>query len=135
MALEQVKPGDSIEDTQVVDESRTASHLGSGALQVYATPAMVTFVEHTCRKLVEPHLESGQTSVGVALSIQHLAPTPMGSTVSILAEVLDVDSSLVKFRAVVHDETEKIGEAEHTRAVIDVERFLRRVAAKTTSNT
>jgi predicted thioesterase len=135
MALEQVQSGDSIEDTQVVDESRIASHLGSGSLQVYATPAMVTFVEHTCRKLVEPHLEPGQTSVGVELSIQHLAPTPMGSTVSILAEVLEVDGSLVKFNAIVRDETEKIGEAEHTRAVIDVERFLRRVASKAAANT
>jgi predicted thioesterase len=94
---------------------------------------MVTFVEHICRKLVEPHLESGQTSVGVALSIKHLAPTPMGSTVTIHAEVREVEGSLVRFHAVVEDETEKIGEAEHTRAVIDVERFLRRVAAKNVS--
>ena len=130
MTLNELKPGDSIETTQLVDADKVASHLGSGSLQVYATPAMITFIEHTCRKLVEPHLPDGQTSVGVALSVRHLAPTPMGATVSIRAEVLKIEGQLVTFRAIVRDEIEEIGEAEHTRAIIDTERFLRRVASK-----
>ena len=130
MALDELNPGDSIETTQLVDEGMVASHLGSGSLQVFATPAMVTFIEHTCRKLVEPHLPEGQTSVGVALSVRHLAPTPMGATVSIRAEIIKIEGQLVTFRAFVHDEIEEIGEAEHTRAIIDTERFLRRVASK-----
>ena len=130
MTLNELKPGDSIETTQLVDADKVASHLGSGSLQVYATPAMVTFIEHTCRKLVEPHLPDGQTSVGVALSVRHLAPTPMGATVSIRAEILKIERQLVTFRAIIRDEIEEIGEAEHTRAIIDTERFLRRVASK-----
>jgi fluoroacetyl-CoA thioesterase len=70
MPEDELKPGDSIERTLIVDENRVASHLGSGSLQVYATPAMVTFIEHTCRQLIEPHLPEGQTSVGVALSVR-----------------------------------------------------------------
>lgn len=130
MTLNELKPGDSIETTQLVDADKVASHLGSGSLQVYATPAMVTFIEHTCRKLVEPHLPDGQTSVGVALSVRHSAPTPMGATVSIRAEILKIEGQLVTFRAIIRDEIEEIGEAEHTRAIIDTERFLRRVASK-----
>jgi len=130
MTLNELKPGDSIETTQLVDADKVASHLGSGSLQVYATPAMVTFIEHTCRKLVEPHLPDGQTSVGVALSVRHSAPTPMGATVSIRAEILKIERQLVTFRAIIRDEIEEIGEAEHTRAIIDTERFLRRVASK-----
>ena len=130
MTPNELEPGDSIETTQLVDEGKVASHLGSGSLQVYATPAMVTFIEHTCRKLVEPHLPDGQTSVGVALSVRHLAPTPMGATVSIRAEILKIEGQLVTFRAIVRDEIEEIGEAEHTRAIIDTDRFLRRVASK-----
>ena len=134
MPLEALKPGDSIEDTQVVDENRVASHLGSGSLQVYGTPAMVIFIERTCRKLIEPQLPEGQTSVGVYLKVKHLAPSPMGATVSIRAEIVEIDEPYVKLKALVFDESEQIGEAEHTRAVIDVERFLRRVAKKSESS-
>lgn len=130
MTINELKPGDSIETTQRVDEAKVAAHLGSGSLQVYATPAMVTFIEHTCRQLVEPHLPDGQTSVGVALSVQHLAPTPLGATVSIQAEIMKIEGQLVMFMATVRDEFEEIGKAEHTRAIIDTERFLRRAASK-----
>ena len=128
--LDALKPGDSIEDTQVVEENRTASHIGSGSLRVYATPAMVLFIEHTCMDLIEPHLPEGRTSVGVSLEVKHLAPTPMGATVSIKAEIVEINEPLVKFKARIFDETEQVGEAKHTRAVIDVERFLRRVERK-----
>jgi predicted thioesterase len=130
MPLHAFKTGDTIEATQVVDANRVASHLGSGSLQVYATPAMVIFIEHTCRQLIEPHLPKEQTSVGVSIAVKHLAPTPVGATVSIRAEIVDIDERLVKFKARIYDETEQIGEAEHDRAVIEVERFLRRVAGK-----
>lgn len=124
------KVGDTINATQMVDEGKAASHLGSGSLQVFATPAMVTFIEHTCRQLIEPHLGKGQTSVGVAITLRHLAPTPIGSKVSIQATILDIEGHLVRFEARVLDEVELIGEAEHTRAVIDEKRFLKRVAKK-----
>lgn len=130
MGLNDIKPGDSIEMSQVVDMANAASHIGSGSLQVYATPAMVTFIEHTCRKLIEPHLSESQTSVGVALSVRHLAPTPVGATVSIRVEILKIEGHLVTFKASVRDDIEAIGEAEHTRAIIEVERFLHRVSKK-----
>jgi fluoroacetyl-CoA thioesterase len=133
MTLDELKPGDWIETTQPVDENMAASHLGSGSLRVYATPAMITLIEHTCRKLIEPHLPQGQTSVGVEIHARHLAPTPTGSTVSIRAEILTIEGPLVTFKAYVRDEIEAIGEAEHTRALIDIDRFLRRVEKK--SNT
>jgi predicted thioesterase len=130
MTTEPYKVGDTINRTQVVDESKVASHLGSGSLQVYATPAMVTFIEHTCRQLIESYLSEGQTSVGVAIHVKHLAPTPLGAAVSIQAEIVDMDERFVTFTAQVRDEFEIIGEAEHTRAVIDEQRFLKRVVSK-----
>jgi predicted thioesterase len=91
---------------------------------------MVAFIEHTCRQLIEPHLLEGQTSVGVAIQVKHLAPTPLGGKVSIRAHITDIDGHFVHFSATVDDDDEVIGEAEHTRAVIDEERFLKRVASK-----
>lgn len=130
MMLRDIALGDKIETSQRVDQQRTASHLGSGSLQVYATPAMVTFIEHSCRELIEPKLAQGQTSVGVEINVKHVAPTPLGATVSLLAEIVAIEGNSVTFKAQVRDEIEVIGEAEHIRVIIDVPRFQKRVATK-----
>ena len=130
MMLDGLRPGQVEEATQRVTENLTAAHLGSGTLRVLATPAMVLFIEEICRKMVEPHLAAGESTVGVSLKVRHLAPTPMGQTVRCRAEVVAVEAGVITFRADVWDQAEKIGEAEHKRAVIDVDRFLRRVEAK-----
>ena len=130
MTLEGLKPGTTSESSLMVDEGRTAAHLGSGTLRVFATPAMVLFIEETCRRMVEPHLAAGESTVGVSLKVRHLAPTPMGQMVRCRSEVAGVEGVVITFRAEVWDPTEKIGEAEHKRAVIEVDRFLRRVEAK-----
>ena len=128
--IQEISVGNRTEDTQQVTPERIASHLGSGSLQVYATPAMVAFVEQTCRKLVEPYLPRGMTTVGIALTVRHLAPTPVGKKVSIRAEITLVEKNVISFQTELWDEMEKIGEAEHKRAVIEIERFTARVQKK-----
>ena len=127
---EAIKSGLEIEDKQLVSDERVASHVGSGSLQVYATPAMVTFVEHTCRKLVEAHLPEGQTTVGTMIRVEHLAPTPLGAEVHIRAQVVGLVGRSVHFAAELWDAVEIIGRAEHTRVIIDTARFLDRVSRK-----
>jgi predicted thioesterase len=107
-----------------------AEHLGSGGLRVFATPAMALLVERTCRSMIETQLPAGQSTVGVDIRVRHLAPTPLGKTVRIEAEVTGIDGRRVDFRAELWDEVEKVGEAEHRRVVIDLDRFLMRVEAK-----
>jgi predicted thioesterase len=68
--------------------------------------------------------------VGTAVTLKHLAPTPEGQTVKVRVEIDAVDGNLIQLKAEVWDKLEKIGEATHTRAVIDVDRFLKRVNAK-----
>ena len=128
--IEELKVGIQISAEQLVTEARVAAHLGSGSLQVYATPAMVTFVEHTCRQLVEPLLPAGQTTVGTLIQLEHLAPTPLGATVQIEASVIEIEGRRVVFRAEIRDERELIGRARHERFIIDEARFLERVQRK-----
>lgn len=130
MDFPEISVGRRIEDRQQVTLERVASHLGSGSLQVYATPAMVAFVEQTCRKLVEPHLPEGMTTVGIALSVRHIAPTPLGRDVSIQAEIVLIEKNMISFQADLWDEMEKIGEVAHKRAVIEIDRFTARVQKK-----
>ena len=130
MAEQGILPGAVWELSQTVTEERTARHIGSGSERVFATPAMVGLIERACVELMAPHLPPGRSSVGIAINVRHLAATPLGKTVRARVEVTAVDGATVSFAAEVFDEAEKIGEGEHKRAVIDVERFLRRVRAK-----
>ncbi len=130
MDIQEITVGSRIEDNQQVTLERVASHLGSGSLQVYATPAMVAFVEQTCRKLVEPHLPEGMTTVGIGLVVRHIAPTPLGGEVSIQAEIVLIEKNVISFQTELWDEMEKIGEAAHERAVIEIDRFTERVQKK-----
>jgi len=130
MSLETLKPGLVAESSQTVVEELTAAHVGSGTLRVYATPAMVMFIEEVCRTMVEPYLGPGQSTVGISLKVRHLAATPAGQTVRCRAEVVGVNEGVITFNAEVWDPAEKVGEGEHKRTVIDVERFMRRVQAK-----
>jgi predicted thioesterase len=91
---------------------------------------MVLMIEEVCRKMVEPYLEAGQSTVGVSLKVRHLAPTPVGLNVRVRAEVAAFEDGVITFTAEAWDEVEKIGEAEHKRAVIEVDRFLQRVRRK-----
>ena len=130
MSAEAIHPGLSGELSERVTEAVSARHIGSGDLRVYATPAMVALIERASVALLGPHLPPGHSTVGTALSIRHLAPTPLGNTVRARVEVVTVEGARIGLRAEVWDEAEKVGEAEHQRAVIDVARFLRRVEGK-----
>lgn len=113
-----------------VDEAVTAFHIGSGSLRVLATPAMIGFMERVSHKLIARHLPEGYSSVGVAVDIRHLAATPMGASVRIIAEVLEVDGRRVTLSVEAWDAQEKVGEGRHQRAIIEMERFLKRVDDK-----
>lgn len=118
------------ESQQVVTQDRTAVHIGSGSLGVFATPAMLAFIEITARQFLDELLDDAHTTVGTAVRLKHLAPTPEGEVVNVRVEIAAVEGNLIELKAEVWDKLERVGEATHTRAVIDVDRFLKRVNAK-----
>ncbi len=124
------KPGMVNEESFVVKEEYLAGHLGSGSARVLATPWLIALMEIASHHLLMAHLPEGSSSVGIEVNMRHLAPTPLGKTVRVRAEVLSVEKNVVTFHALAWDELEQIGESTHKRAIIDVERFLRRVASK-----
>jgi predicted thioesterase len=118
------------EARRVVDASMLASALGSGSLDVFATPALVALMEHAACQALEGHLAAEQTSVGVRLDVAHLAPTPPGVEVRARAELVEVDGRRLVFRVEAFDEQERIGEGSHERALVDARRLLARANAK-----
>ena len=97
---------------------------------VLCTPWLVWFLEHAAREAVLPLLEAGESTVGALVEIRHLAPTPVGRTVTCLARVVQVEGSLISFQLEAHDEHELIGRGLHKLRVINVDRFAQKVRGK-----
>lgn len=112
-----------------VDRDRTIEFMGEEG-RVYSTPRLVHDIEHACRDLLMEHLDPGEDSVGMEISVQHLAPTLLGMTVEVTATVSAVEGRKVSFEISAKDEIEPIGKAKHTRFVVDVKKQFERLKAK-----
>ena len=97
---------------------------------VYATPRMVSDVEYACRDFLLAHLDAGEDSVGAHVSIDHLAPTPLGLSVSVQIQVKEVDRRKVVFEFSVRDLLEEVGRGTHVRFVVETAKTRERLAAK-----
>lgn len=114
-----------------VEPSMLASTVGSGTLDVLATPWLVALLERAAVAAVEGQLEgNGQTTVGVRLDVRHLAPTPAGALVRARAELVEVDGRRLVFRVEAFDAQERVGEGSHERAIVDAARLQSRADAK-----
>ena len=118
--------------TTTVTTENTAAKAGSGALMVFGTPFMAALMENAALMLMAPHLPVGKGSVGTALNISHVSPTPLGMKVRAEAEVTGISANgkIVDFKVSAYDETGLIGEGTHQRAVIDNERFMSKANGK-----
>ena len=110
-----------------VTSANTARTMGSGTLEVFATPALA---ERTCWESVAPHLAPGQGTVGTKLSLEHTAPTPVGMTVTCTSELLAVNGRTLVFSVAMADDKGPVGHGVHERVIIDEARFLSRAQAK-----
>ena len=114
----------------LADESTSAKTMGSGTLDVFATPAMAALMEKTAWQSIAPYLQEGQGSVGTRLDITHDAATPLGMTVTCKSELIQVDGRRLVFEVTASDDKEIIGRVTHERFIIDNDKFLTKTAAK-----
>lgn len=115
---------------KTVSNALTAKAMGSGRLDVFATPAMVAMMEEAAHTSVEAELEEGQRTVGTSMTVSHLAATPVGMEVTCESELIEVDGRKLVFDIKAMDEAGLIGEAKHERFIIDSEKFLAKTKAK-----
>ena len=116
--------GLSYTSTTVVDNTNTAAHLGSGDMDVFATPAMVALMENAAMLAVALHLGEGETTVGSMISTSHLKPSKVGNIVEARAELVEVDGRKLTFKISAYDGETLIGEGDHVRFVVNREKFL-----------
>jgi len=98
--------------------------------EVLATPVMVLVMENAALNAVRPYLEAGESVVGTAVDVRHLAATPVGHLVQAEAEVTKVDGRRLEFSVSARDEREEIGRGTHERMVVDMARIAAKLAAK-----
>ena len=119
-----------------IPAEKTVPHLFPEAAEfremptVFATGFMVGLMEWTCVQLLRPHLDPGEGSLGVHIDVSHKAATPVGFTITVDAECIEVRGPRAKFAVRAHDGIDEIGSGIHERFIVSWDRFNKSVAAK-----
>ena len=125
-----VKIGTVGEERFVVSQEHLIDFAHDGMPPILCTPWLIWFLEHAARKAVLPHLEPGESTVGVVINVEHLAATPLGSQVVCHARVIYTDGPLISFQFEAHDEHERIARGTHKLRIIQASRLAKRVQSK-----
>jgi predicted thioesterase len=115
---------------RVVTPDLSAEQFGNVGVAVLATPALCALFEQSAVVAVRAALELGEATVGTHLEIDHLAATPLGRTVTVRARLEAVDGRRLTFTIEAHDGREMVARGRHERVVVELKRFLQKVAAK-----
>lgn len=119
-----LKEGLKHQSMMSITAGNTAEFIGSGDMAVLATPAMIALMENAAMLAVAPELETGQTTVGTAISTSHVRTSKVGTNVYAVAELVAIEGRKLSFKIAAYEGENLIGEGEHTRFIVDRERFL-----------
>jgi fluoroacetyl-CoA thioesterase len=122
-----ITPGLRGSQEMTVTESDTASKYGSGLVDVFATPAMVAFMETTAMQSVAELLPENAITVGTAVNIKHLRASPIGHKLRCESQVTESAGRKIVFEVLVFDDEILVGHGSHTRYIVDKEEFLKQI--------
>lgn len=120
----QNKIGDKGTVTVKVTKENCASAIGSGALDVFATPSMIALMKNAACEAIKASLQPGESSVGTKVNISHLKASALEDTITATATLAEIDGRRLVFEVVANDSKGIIGEGTHERFIINVEQFL-----------
>ncbi|OOM10655.1 thioesterase family protein [Clostridium saccharobutylicum] len=119
-----LKEGTSIIKESKVTENETAIKMGSGDLEVYATPAMIAFMENVAKSLVIEQIPQHYTTVGIEMNVQHIKSSPVGANIKCKATLTKVDRKKLFFDVEASDDKGTIGKGTHIRYIVNSEDFM-----------
>ena len=112
------------EARRTVCTEHTAVALGSGDVPVLGTPAVLALIEEAAVDAIRGHLPEGTTSVGVRVTLDHLAPSKVGAEVVASAELVAVENRLLDFVCEAREGEQVVAKAEHRRVLVVRDRWL-----------
>ncbi len=113
-----------------VTSSELAVNVGSGSLEVFATPAMIALMEKAACNCLAQYLDDGETTVGTEMNVKHISATPKGMRVAASAELTAVNGREFCFNVMAYDEAGEIGGGEHKRFLVYSEKFMAKTNSK-----
>ena len=119
-----LEPGLQATVEETVTDEMTAERLGSGDVPVLGTPALLAMIEAAAVAAVADHLDDGDTTVGSAVELDHIAPSPVGVRVEATAALREVDGRRLRFAFEVTDPAGPVARGSHQRVIVDRQRFL-----------
>lgn len=108
----------------VVTRENCASAVGSGGLDVFATPSMVALMENAAMNAVAPYLPEGSTTVGAEINTTHIKPSALGAEITARAILSAIEGRKLIFYVEAYDGDFCIGKGSHVRFIVDIERFM-----------
>lgn len=114
----------------IVTKEKTAAVVGSGLLEVFATPMMIALMEEVASESVAAYLGEGSTTVGTLVNVSHVAATPVGATVYCETLLTEVEGRRLVFSVKAYDNAGLIGEGTHERFIVFSEKFMTKTLAK-----
>jgi len=117
-------------ENQRVTSNTTATHYGSGLVDVFATPAMIALMEKAALNAVQSKLPEGFNTVGTEINVRHIKATPKGMKVKSEATLTEVKGNKLTFEVIAWDEEGEIGRGTHYRKIVETEKFMSRFHAK-----
>jgi len=109
----------------IITPKDTAKAYGSGEVEVFASPAMISLMEKTALLLVKPLLNKGQNTVGTEVCVKHMKASALGQRVQSYAILTEIKEKKLLFQVEAYDENGLIGKGTHTRYIIDEEKFMK----------
>lgn len=108
----------------LITENDSAKAMGSGGLEVLASPALIAFMENTAFHFLQETLGKDKTSVGIDIHLKHLKASKIGDTITISINAHQKENKKHYFSLEAHSEHNCIGKAEHTRFVVNTSDFI-----------
>lgn len=128
--MKKIKIGMKSNAETIVSKENFAASVGSGSLEVFATPMMTALMEKAAAGAVADCMENDETTVGTMLNITHSSATPEGMKVKAFAEVTEVNGREITFHVWAEDEAGLIGDGTHKRFVVFTEKFMNKTKSK-----
>ena len=107
----------------VVTQELTAKNMGSGVMDVFATPAMLALMEKTAFTSVAEYLNEGCGSVGTKVDIEHVASSPVGMKITCDSELIEIEGRKLVFKVEAYDDKGLIGKGTHERFIVENKKF------------